>query len=211
MIYEYPPPGEPIRQGDIFVGLPRLDISLKKVRVVGRDNQDDSVWETSWRQIVKAGKPVAAIVAACPVAAIVATQDCDAQTAPDITLCEIREFLDVYHTGEPTTPKKWARVITQHARKNLKWFYLPPDAKLGFQTRMAVDFFVTLRVNRHELEGLRQMRNGRLSDEAEEHFRSRISDFFRRYPYDEWYALDKSEFAVYKSDHAEAKPRPWQV
>jgi hypothetical protein len=33
MIYEFPDTSIPIRQGDIFVGLPRVDISLNKVVV----------------------------------------------------------------------------------------------------------------------------------------------------------------------------------
>lgn len=208
MIYEYPSVDAPIRQGDIFVGLPRLDISLRKLVVIGKD---DTVLETSWASVLQAGEPVSAVIGARPVTAIVATQDCDAQTAPDITLCEVRDFLDVYRVSEPQSAKGWVNVITQHARKNLKWFYLPPDATVGFASRMAVDFFVTLRVRREELEGMCHLRKARLADEAEQHFRARMSHFFRRYPYDEWYALDKAEFEAYSAQHADAAPRPWQT
>ena len=42
--------------------------------------------------------------------------------------------------------EKWKDILTQHARINQKWFYLPPDERLGFADKMAVDFMGTLRV-----------------------------------------------------------------
>ena len=55
---------------------------------------------------------------------------------------------------------------------------------------------VTLRVRRVELETLRDLRRGRLNFLADEHFRERIGEFFRRYPYDEWYALNREELGA---------------
>ena len=46
--------------------------------------------------------------------------------------------------------------------------------------------------------------------EADEHFRERLAEFFRRYPYDEWYPLEKAEFAEYKKSYPETEPREWQ-
>ena len=37
MIYEYPDIEAPIKQGDIFVGIPRMDISLKNIPVLSED------------------------------------------------------------------------------------------------------------------------------------------------------------------------------
>ena len=91
MIYEYPDNNAPIRQGDIFFGIPRMDISLKNIPVV----ITDKVEEKTWKDIAEKKERVAAIISIEPVTAIVVSQDCDALRVPDITLCEIRKFSDV--------------------------------------------------------------------------------------------------------------------
>ena len=208
MIYDIPPVDATIRQGDIFIGLPRIDLSMRQVVVVTADGQQRV---TSWREIAPLAELTTAIVGMRPVAAIVATQDCDTLRAPDITLCEIRRFQDVERkSAQTTSPKSWKDLLTQHSRINQKWFYLPPDSRLGFTEKMAVDFLVTIRVLREELEDLRDFRRGRLNELADEHFRERISEFFRRYPYDEWYALNGAELAAYKQQYPDATPYPWQ-
>lgn len=207
MIYEFPDRSEPIRQGDIFVGLPRIDVSLNNIVII--DEKEERL--ANWIDIVESNKPVNILVSARPVTAIVASQDCDALRAPDITLCEIREFADVERKCKETkSPKSWINIITQQARINLKWFYLPPDEKLGFKDKKAVDFMVTLRIARVELEELRNLRKGHLNEIAGEHFRERIGEFFRRYPYDEWYSLGKDELQAYIKDYSDIKPFPWQ-
>ncbi|WP_155996384.1 hypothetical protein [Verrucomicrobium sp. 3C] len=45
---------------------------------------------------------------------------------------------------------------------------------------------------------------------ADEHFRERIAEFFRRYPYDEWYPLNQDELQTYLEEYPDAKPFPWQ-
>lgn len=209
MIYEFPDYSAPIRQGDIFFGLPRVDMSLGRVLILSEDGLTTQV--TTWVEIASTGQEVAAIVGVRPVNAIVATQDCDTIHGRDITLCEIRKFADVEGKGSDTkTHKGWKNIITQHARVNLKWFYLPPDDRVGIQEKMAVDFMVTLRVPRTDLEGLRTSRKGRLNVTADEHFRERISEFFRRYPYDEWYPLNQDELSAYMNEYPDIKPFPWQ-
>ena len=207
MIYDFPEPTAPIRQGDIFVGLPRVDLSLEKILLVDEGGERIAKWE----ELANQSNPLNIIVPVRPVASIVATQDCDTIRSRDITLCEIREFRDVEKKSQNTnSAKSWKNILTQHARLNQKWFYLPPSAQLRFSDKMAVDFLVTLRVPRVDLENLRSLRRGRLNAVADEHFRERISEFFRRYPYDEWYALDKEEMAAYSREYADAKPFPWQ-
>jgi len=74
-----------------------------------------------------------------------------------------------------------------------------------------VDFMVTLRVPREGLEGLRSSsRKARLNAVASEHFRERIGEFFRRYPYDEWYALNAEEMEAYRMEYPDAIPFAWQ-
>ncbi|MGI6139111.1 MAG: hypothetical protein ACOYI9_08755 [Candidatus Hydrogenedentales bacterium] len=207
MIYDFPDTSAHIRQGDIFIDLPRVEMSLKTVTIF--NDVDQRV--TNWMEIAEKGDEVSIIVPVRPVAAIVATQDCDAVRSPDITLLEIRNFRDVERKSQNTTSaKSWKNLITQHARLNQKWFYLPPDDRIGFGDKMAVDFMVTLRVRRRELEELRCLRKGRLNKVADEHFRERIGEFFRRYPYDEWYPLDQEEWKAYKNEYSDAKPFPWQ-
>lgn len=208
MIYEFPDISMPLRQGDIFVGLPRIDISLQEI-VLAEDSGERLL---KWDDLATTNQSVKIIVPVQPVAAIIATQDCDSLRSRDITLCEIRDFRSVEgKSNDKTSVKGLVRIITQHARINQKWFYLPPDNQLGFTDKMAADFTVTLRIPREDLETVRFLRRGRLNDIADEHFRERISEFFRRYPYDEWYALNKEEMSAYQAEHHNCQPYPWQL
>ena len=207
MIYEFPDQAAPIRQGDIFIGLPRIDLSLEKILLVDEAGERIAKWE----ELANHDDLFDIIVPVRPVASIVATQDCDANYSRDITLCEIRDFRDVERKSEKTnSAKSWKNILTQHARVNQKWFYLPPSDQLGFSKKMGVDFLVTLRIPREDLENLRSLRRGRLNAVADEHFRERIGEFFRRYPYDEWYALDREEMAAYSREYPSAELFPWQ-
>jgi hypothetical protein len=208
MIYDQVPTTDPIKQGDIFAGIPRVEISLRRIIVSLEFGEE----ETTWEDVVREGKGVALIAAARPVIAIVMSQDCDAIQAPELTLCEVRPFVEVHPKCKGTvSARSWGNVITQHSRANQKWYYLPPDSSMAFGSKMAVDFFSTLRVAGDELDALRHLRKGRLNTEARQHFRERIAEFFRRYPYDEWYPLDKGEFLEYQKVHSTATPRPWQT
>ncbi|MBM4036599.1 MAG: hypothetical protein FJ291_33095 [Planctomycetes bacterium] len=138
------------------------------------------------------------------------TQDCDAVREPELSLCEIKPF----QTLEPDVAKGLkARVgvITKNARKNYKWFYLPPDESMGFGDMMGVDFRCTMRLPREELERYRHLRRGRLNAVAYDHFRERLAHFFRRYAYDEWYPLRREEMEYYAEQSREAiEWYPWQ-
>jgi hypothetical protein len=209
MIYDDVPTDAPLRQGDIFVCLPRVEVTLERI-VLFEENGETA--EYQWRDLANRGNVVSAVLPERPVVAIVATQDCDATRSDDITLCEIRRFRDVEGKSENTTsPKSWKNIITQQSRINQKWFYLPPDSHVGFNDKMAVDFMVTLRVPRLELEAFRDLRKGRLNNVAYEHFRERIGEFFRRYAYNEWYPLDQVELQAYINDYPDTKPFPWQL
>jgi hypothetical protein len=218
MIYEDVDATAPIRQGDIFFDLPRLEFSMEEVFF--REQEDEpELRHASWPEIVQNFSPqeiagnVQVFVSVKSVPAIVATQDCDALRSPDITLCEIRKFVDVERSCQNVNAlKRFVQAITRQARLNLKWFYLPPDEGIGFKERMAVDFLATLRLRREDLEKFSFLRKKRLNAIADEHFRERIGEFFRRYPYDEWYPLSKEELALYNNDHGQepSLPFPWQ-
>jgi hypothetical protein len=209
VIYDFPPEDEPLRQGDIFASLPRIDFWLPDLKIL---DDEGNFTQAHWQELSTHSKGYKALVAISPVPAILVTQDCDVIRAPDLTFCEIRRFVEVESKAKQTTSaKSWMSIITQHARLNLKWFYLPPDPQIGFTEKMAVDFMITLRVPREDVEKLMSLRKGRLNKIAYEHFRERLSEFFRRYAYDEWYPLNQEEFAAYRKDKGDVEPFPWQV
>ena len=141
---------------------------------------------------------------------IVISQDCDTARGEYVSLCQIDIFSKVVSTP-PTSPKKWADLIVRHSREHLRYFYLPPYPGLGIDERMAVDLRILLRVPRVDLEFLRTNRIGKLNHLGREHFRENIAQFFRRYPYDEWYPLNRDEFEEYQKRSSEPIPRfPWQ-
>ena len=209
MIYDYPGPDVPIRQGDIFIGLPWAQLSLDELDIISEEGEPIKI---DWSAIVNSGQSITAILGLKPVLAIVVNNNCDVLHAPAITLCRIRPFID-YHEDlkDKQALKHFVRRITKQARVNLKWFYLPPDENIGFTDRMAVDFLATLCVSRKDLENNKHLRKGTLNEIAKEHFRERLSEFYRRYPYDEWYPLNSDEFIVYKKDNKDVFPFSWQI
>src|SRR5205823_3299209 len=148
MIYDFPEETLPIRQGDLFRTLPRVDISLNAIQAFKPDhNMTEQPWEALAHDNVV---EVEAVLPITGVMGIVISQDCDAERAEDLSLCEIRNFADVFPPAKNTEKAaKWMKIITVEARRNPKWFYLPP-AKGVFDTRMAVDFFATFRLSRTE-------------------------------------------------------------
>jgi hypothetical protein len=209
VIYDFPSINEPLRQGDIFSSLPRIDFTLDALPI--QDDEGNFVHER-WQQLAARTKGCNVLVSIRPVAAILVTQDCDVIRAPDLTFCEFSRFVEVESKAKQTTSaKSWMNIITQHARINLKWFYLPPDVQIGFAEKMAVDFMITIRVPREDVEKLMNLRKGRLNKVAYDHFRERLSEFFRRYAYDEWYPLNQEELAAYRKDKGDIEPFPWQA
>lgn len=212
MVYETVDTHASIRQGDIFRDIPRADLSLGMLTVL--DN-GDTLRDRTWREVLMESnekRGVAAMVSLLPVHGIVITQDCDAARSEFVSLCQIDDYVKT--TGLSTPPKtanKWQSRIVSHSRQNARWFYLPEDVEFGFTSRMAADFRVTIRLPRVELMEFRDLRLGRLNDESCEHFRESLAQFFRRYPYDEWYPLTKDEYAAYAEGRDEVvPPRPWQ-
>lgn len=201
---------DPIRQGDIFFGLPRLEVSLREVDVL---TESGRYAQQSWRDVVNTGRTATATVALEPVRAIVASQDCDATTGPYITLWQIGRLDEVVGEARGVANSKkvgrYIPLITRHSRGNLKFFYLPIDEEFGFPERMAVDFFLTMRFRREELEELTSLRRCRLAEYAYQHFRERCAEFYRRYPYDEWYPLSKEEYDEYKSTQPGVTLKPY--
>jgi hypothetical protein len=206
MIYDFPDPHAPIRQGDIFRSMPRVQVPLLGLQL------SDGTKQMDLEEAAPIREPLTAILPLRIVTAIVISQDCDVSRTPAVAMSEVRPFREVEGRARETkSPKGWASIITQHARTNQKWFYLPPDPRIGFTDKMAADFQAVTSVLREDLEQRVNLRIGRLNDMATKHFRERIGEFFRRYPYDEWYPLDKDEMKAYLDGHADAEPYPWQI
>jgi hypothetical protein len=215
MIYEVPPLDAPIQQGDIFRGVPRIEISLDALAVL---EEDEQLEKKAWKDILSGNDParpetVTAVLPIKPVLAIVITQNCDAVRGHSLSLCEIDSYLtEREKANPPTTPKKWQSKIMEDVRKIPRLFYLPADGSVGIGERMEVDFRSVLRVRRTDLEAMREHRIARLNHVANEHFRETLAQFFRRYPVNEWYPLTKEEFETYaESKKPEpVEPYPWQ-
>jgi hypothetical protein len=220
MIYEEVKHEDPIRQGDIFKGIPHIHYDPSNLFVVQEDETIKST-EHNWADIYKAGE-VRVIARVEPTYAIVASQDCDTQRDDFITFFKIDKIFDVSPEWKSKFPKDkspqnqlawWVKQITKQAQVENKWFYLPPDKDLGLEERQAADFQSIIPVPLQFLnENKSILRVGRLNQEADEHFREKIAQYFRRYPYDGWYPLNKEEFDIYTSDpnYKDDKPRKWQ-
>ena len=209
MIYEAADASSPVSQGDIFTGIPCVELPPDCLKVF---LEDEKLYRLNWEEFALEGTIRNALVGVRPVQAIVGSQDCDAVRAPDVTLFEIRPFSEVEGKSKQTTaPAPWMRILTQHSKVNQKWFYLPPDELCDFTSKMAVDFDVSLRVPRGALTRLLGFRKARLNQIASAHFRERISEYFRRYAYDEWYALNREEFEEYSKTRPDSTPYPWQT
>ena len=229
MIYEEVQQDAPVRQGDIFRSLPRIDVSLQKFVVLARKNPKGApaTREMSWQnaledkdvvELVSSGDDpdgarllLRAILPVSPVSGIVITQDCDAERAEGISLCEIAPLESIFKGAKDmNSARASGNAIIRQDSSNLKWFYLPADEKMGVSCRCAVDFQSILRLPRVHIDTLRQFRVSRLNHVAYQHFREKLAQFFRRYPYDPWYPLTKEEFEEYHNKYPDAKPYPWQ-
>jgi len=208
MIYESAGGDEPIRQGDIFSNIPRVDLSFATMAILDGEEQRETAWKDA---VADSPSPVVAVLPVKPVTGIVITQDCDTVRGEYICLAEVADFATATGKTVPTSAKKWQSLIKQHAKTNLRWFYLPAATDFGIAARMAADFRVLIRVPLGDLEKHREFRLCRLKTVAREHFRESLAQFFRRYPYNEWYPLTKEEFQAYSEDSPESvQPYPWQ-
>ena len=207
MIYDYPNNNEPIRQGDIFLGIPKVEIEFASgLPTCSATNEMERI---PWEDIVESGGAAPALLPVLPVPAIVASQNCDARRAADITLCEIKELAQIEKDYDNISNlRKRVNFITRQACVNLKWFYLPPDKQIKFEKTMAVDFLSTINVPRQDLEQLICLRKGCLNEDAADHFRERIAHFYRRYAYNEWYPLNNKEMTIYSEIH-KLEPIDW--
>lgn len=211
MIYQIVEADAPIRQGDIIRNVPRIELSLSEIPIVDDDGQRIVSWNDILSELSEPATDVTAIVTMRAATGIVVTQDCDAARGESLCLALIADFGQVTNKS-PETPKSWWKLITNHTRSNLRYFYLPADTGVGFDIPMAADFRTILRIPLKHLLANGASRVGRLNSLAYEHFRESLAQFFRRYPYNEWYPLTKEQFQDYSESITEERPQPydWQ-
>jgi hypothetical protein len=218
VIYEAVPPGAPIQQGDIFRNIPRVEISLAKMSVLVRRDEDTDVQEIAWHAALgnrfavdQSDGCIRAVLPIFPAHGIVITQNCDALRAEAISLCEIAPFKEVFGGAMEPGSRNWVKTLTRQGTEGLRWFYLPEDSSFGFPEKMGADFRTIMAIPRTDLEVLRSMRVGRLNNLAYEHFREKLAEFFRRYPVNAWYPLNKQELEQYVKDNGPVEPvYDWQ-
>jgi hypothetical protein len=208
MVYETTSPGDGLRQGDIFFPLPKFSAELTSVLRVRDDGRAE---ETRWSEISEDEENVLAIPVE-PTIGIVATQDCDASRAASIAFFCVDNFSNVTKQKLGDKPKRQVENLIKHSRANQKWFYLPPGKQFGLSdARMAIDFGEVISIARCDIEeNLAELRKCRLNTVAYEHYRESIAQYYRRYPYDEWYPLNKEEFEAYRETKEDVTPFPYQ-
>src|SRR3712207_500193 len=99
MIYEIPALSSPIRQGDIFLNVPSVDLPPEKIISI---NEDETLESLTWDEFASNNQIVSSVLAVRPTIGIVGNQDCDNLRARDITLFEVRPFRDVEKKSKDT-------------------------------------------------------------------------------------------------------------
>lgn len=215
-IYSNPKPNSKIQQGDIFVDLPLVLVTMKDLSFVPRGQGEPvSIEWTRLLEMMPADNCFSLRVPVIKVNGIVISQNCDASRDPYVSLCVFRNFEDVDRnfTQQNCSKADWfAKNLRNFRSKAPKWFYLPPDPRLRTKVKQAVDFAMTLSYQRTELESLTKLhRTARLNSVAERHFRESLAHYFHRYPVDDWYSFDGKEFEEYRKMDASARPFPEQM
>lgn len=202
----------PLRQGDIFYPLPYVEAPLlDKMQILQKTSDTElKSFYSDWDHIQDGGKTAIA-VGIRKVWGIVASQDCDASRAPNISLFEVEPYIHINPTP-PTNAKRWTEALTERACKNASWMYLPINEEFGITDRMIINFDKVFQIPRVDLRKNIKLRKGRLTEVAYEHYRECIAQYYRRYPYNEWYPFNKDEasFYVSKGRCAIDELYPWQ-
>lgn len=205
MIYEKLDIHSALRQGDIFSNIPVPYINIDRLPVAF----ENGIEEKAWKEISEHENAVVANIPLKRSWAIIASQDCDAARSPYISFFQIGKLDEVTRLNLPNSTKAWVSFITEKSRLNARWLYLPEDELIGFNSRMAVNFHQLFQISRESLINHIELRKGRLNKIAYEHYRESIAQYFRRYPYDEWYPMSKDEFSEYNKNK-NVLPFNWQ-
>jgi hypothetical protein len=212
--YDLLEPDCSIMQGDIFYPLPCAEINLAKMQALKKvSSQEMLATDSNWDSLSGQNNIVIS-VAVQKTWGIVATQNCDASRIPDISFFQIEPYRYINDRAPPEERHdSWISIITDRSCKNASLFYLPVDERLGISERMVINFHKVFRLPRLDLVNSIKLRKGRLTKVAYEHYRESIAQYYRRYPYNEWYSLNNDEAAFYASKGRckEEDLYPWQM
>lgn len=195
--YNVSPEADPIRQGDIFYPVPYvtpIDLNSATYGYSEEVTAASSPWDA-----MKDKESLTVTLAVQPSWAIVVSQDCDVRN-PSISLCPIEPLTNLGNNLPALDKKeKWATYITRDLRNMPGVFYLPESEKIGLTEKNYVNFGKVFQLDSTSLDGKKSnLRKGRLNDDADEHFREKLANYFRRYAYEEHYPLNKEELEAYE-------------
>ena len=215
--YQRVPDANDIKQGDIFSSLPFLAINSPKITEVIAEGQEPVYKEIDLNDYVGDTKESKTLVIKSEIRpGIVITQNCDMLRSEYISYCAIRPFDEIEKNFSPNNQKKQVEFLTKTYINRAKYFYLPPETPNGFDDRMAVDFSFIHQIKLDVIKQLISKRRSALNTDSLEHFRIKLSDYFKRYAYNPWYVLNKGEFDTYVNvlppeEIPHVRPYPWQI
>lgn len=211
MIYEPVDVDLPLRQGDIFVSIALPEWSMTEVPRL----KEDGSFEQIDLSAVNAPTDVHAVVLLRMSTVIVVSQDCDCARGEYVSVAPVVGISTIIPDGqEPKNPKRWASYISKSAKEKLRYFYLPPDGNRVIAVKSVADFRSVSRVRLADMLSVRARgRRMRLNEVASDHFKEQLAHFFRRYAYNEWYPMDRDEFAAYREEKKaeQIDPYGWQT
>ena len=189
MIYQSVSLEDGIRQGDIFINLPLIYANLEELNVYST--------ETTFKQIsidqIEENEGTILTHFEKMDFSIVLSQDCDCLRSPFISFIVITEW-----KSNISSYKKWMKEIIKLNNDSPYRMYLPPEKAFNITKRMFIDFSLIFYANRENLDNLRKLRICRLNNEAMEHYREKLSYYFHRYAYTEYYPLNQKEMDEYE-------------
>jgi len=189
-------------QGDIFKHLPFFDLKSNEVINIVPENTGSVKLSRDLASYVpdQNGELTNVLADIIFRPGIIITQNCDVLRSEYVSFCELRPYTDFEKDFEKqTTDIKKVNFLTKNFRNKDKFFYLLFDESV-FQERMAIDFSRIYQIRRELLETMKNKRLAHLGTVPLEHFRIKIANYFKRYAYDEWYILNRSEFGEYYTD-----------
>ena len=188
MIYEPVSLSDDLRQGDIFVGLPFSYFDLDALFVY---TDESNFGEVSWKDLTK--EDIQILADTEKVYGIILSQDCDCLREDYISLIVVSEWKKDYAKS-----KKWMEEIIKLNRSSPSKMYIPPDDNFKINKKMHIDFSQIFNLKRENLINIKNLRLCRLNGEAMDHFREKLSFYFHRYAFDEFYPLDKEQMNSYE-------------
>jgi hypothetical protein len=203
-------------QGDIFSSLPFIEIdSPKVVELIAEGDQLVPKEIDLVNYISSQPRETNLAVKSTLQAAIIITQNCDLLRSDYVSYCKVTRLRNVEKNMSDSQGKR-IKFLTKTYREQAKYYYLPAEQPYGFEEDMAVDFSSIHQIKKEVLEQLLNKRTSRLNDMALDHFREKMANYFKRFAYDGWYVLNKSDFEFYlntleENEKVRTSPYGWQM